>query len=117
MRSGRRVAPAGEIEHRAGFGVVVSFDPSANPDFHVIVRSHGPKINGLVNEMTHTVGGGCEGDDVEGEIPDAPGECGDVLVTSPMQSASSISAWTLAPSGLLPPWPVPPREVHGEEQV
>ncbi len=95
MRSERRVAPVGEIEHGSGKATftgrlnvgdgpdigppgVVSFDPSANPDFHVIVRSHGPKINGLVNEMTHTVGGGYEGDDVEGEIPDAPGECGDV---------------------------------------
>lgn len=57
---------------------VVAYDPGAYPDFHIIVRSHGPKIPGQVAAQTHTVGGGCDGDDVEGEIPDAEGECSDV---------------------------------------
>lgn len=56
---------------------VVSYDPE-NPDFHVIVRSHGPKIKGMVSEQTHSVEGGCDVEVPAGETPDASGECGDV---------------------------------------
>lgn len=65
---------------------VVAYDPSESPDFHVVIRSHGPKRPGMVSEQILTFNGGC---DVEvgpppGQsgpqfsIPDEPGECGDI---------------------------------------
>ena len=56
-----------------------------DPEYHVVIRSHGPAIPGEVSEQIQTFAGGC---DVEvgpapeqmGDfpVPSAPGECGDV---------------------------------------
>ena len=73
-------------------------DNTINPDFllplygglldarkaevHVVLRSHGPKVPGIVNEQIGSYGGGC--DDFYGfppftEVPDEVGECGDIM--------------------------------------
>ena len=46
-------------------------------EFHVFVRSHGPAIEGLEDEMIRTFDGGCDPrlQLQVGEWPDAPGEC------------------------------------------
>jgi len=48
-------------------------------EVHLVLRSHGPAIPGMVNEQISTVGGGC---DVElgifVAIPEEVGECGDI---------------------------------------
>ncbi len=60
----------------------------AGPDneFHVVIRSHGPKIPGMVSDQIHTLDGGCVPPDVgpspeepgDFPVPALPGECGDV---------------------------------------
>jgi hypothetical protein len=65
---------------------VMPYEPSDYPDFHVVIRSHGPKIPGEVSEQILTFEGGCDvevgpppgqsGKDFS--IPDEPGECGDI---------------------------------------
>jgi len=57
---------------------VVPYDPSPDPDFHIIIRSHGPKLPGQVAEQTHSVGGGCLVELPPGQLPVNDGECGDV---------------------------------------
>ena len=61
------------------------YEAGANNEFHVVIRSHGPKIPGMISDQIHSVGGGCEvevGPEPEepGDfpIPALPGECGDV---------------------------------------
>lgn len=57
-----------------------------NPDYHVVIRSHGPAIAEELNEQILSFFGGCEtnigpppGQGGPGwPIPDDPGECGDV---------------------------------------
>jgi hypothetical protein len=65
----------------------VAYDP-VSPDFHIVIRSHGPKVPSEMPGQIHSVDGGCVDqdlstsllvDDVPGdEIPDAVGECGDL---------------------------------------
>ncbi len=60
----------------------------AGPDneFHVVIRSHGPMIPGMVSDQVHTLDGGCVPPDVgpnpeeigDFPVPALPGECGDV---------------------------------------
>ena len=64
---------------------VTAFEAGLDNEFHVVVRSHGPQIDGLVHEQLTTFGGGCEigvGPKPEqiGDfpVPSAPGECGNV---------------------------------------
>ena len=50
-------------------------------EVHVVLRSHGPAVPGIVNEQINSYGGGC--DDISSfdpftEIPDEVGECGDI---------------------------------------
>lgn len=61
----------------------------AGPDneFHIVVRSHGPKVPGEVADQIHSFLGGCEvevgpapGEVGDFPVPSAPGECGDVQV-------------------------------------
>lgn len=59
---------------------VVPYTPGPYPDYHIIIRSHGPKLPGQVAAQTHTVDGGCA-TEVAGEIPDDEGECGDVQLS------------------------------------
>jgi hypothetical protein len=65
------------------------YEAGDNNEFHVVIRSHGPKIAGEVGEQIHTWGGGCEPDKQVGPPPENPenkdfpvpaaeGECGDV---------------------------------------
>jgi hypothetical protein len=53
---------------------VVAYDP-VSPDFHIIVRSHGPMVPSEMPAQIDSVGGGCVVDDV---FPVEVGECGDV---------------------------------------
>lgn len=61
------------------------YQAGENNEFHVVIRSHGPKITGEVGEQIHTFGGGCTTEvgpapEQQGDfpVPAAPGECGDV---------------------------------------
>ena len=63
------------------------YEAGDNNEFHVVIRSHGPKIAGDVGEQIHTFNGGCttevgpppeNPDDLDFPVPAAPGECGDV---------------------------------------
>jgi hypothetical protein len=56
-----------------------------DPEYHVVIRSHGPTIAGEVSAQIHSFGGGCSvevGPAPEQvgafPVPSAPGECGDV---------------------------------------
>lgn len=61
------------------------YEAGPNNEFHIVIRSHGPRITGEVHEQLTTFGGGCEvnvgpGPEEQGDfpVPTAPGECGDV---------------------------------------
>jgi hypothetical protein len=61
------------------------YEAGDNNEFHVVIRSHGPKIAGEVGAQIHTFNGGCTtevGPPPEGvgdfPTPEFPGECGDV---------------------------------------
>jgi hypothetical protein len=63
------------------------YEAGDNNEFHVVIRSHGPKIAGEVGEQIHTYIGGCMTEvgpppenplDLDFPVPAAPGECGDV---------------------------------------
>jgi hypothetical protein len=62
-----------------------SYQPGSNNEFHVVIRSHGPKIRGHVRDQLSTYGGGCETNvgpfpEQVGDfpVPAAAGECGDI---------------------------------------
>lgn len=49
-------------------------------EIHAVLRSHGPKIPGQVNEQINSYEGGCVVNfDPFTEIPDEVGECGDII--------------------------------------
>ncbi|MGM0458521.1 MAG: hypothetical protein ACQERO_04185, partial [Bacteroidota bacterium] len=49
-------------------------------EIHAVLRSHGPKVPGLVNEQINSYKGGCEVNfPAFTEIPDEVGECGDII--------------------------------------
>lgn len=52
---------------------------AATAEVHLVVRSHGPAIEGQVDDQIGSFGGGCTSLLVPPDAPDAPGECGDVL--------------------------------------
>lgn len=63
------------------------YDAGADNEFHLVIRSHGPKIAGEVGEQITTFGGGCVTEvgpppDTPGDfpVPSSPGECGDIQV-------------------------------------
>jgi len=65
--------------------VFAAYEAGPNNEFHVVIRSHGPKIPGLVYEQLHTATGGCEtfvgpAPEQIGDfpVPAAEGECGDI---------------------------------------
>jgi hypothetical protein len=47
-------------------------------EIHVVVRSHGPIIPELVDEMRSSFAGGCEDFLEAGTVPEEPGECADL---------------------------------------
>ena len=62
------------------------YEAGDNNEFHIVIRSHGPKIAGEVGAQISTINGGCDFPDV-GPVPEQPGdfptpefegECGDV---------------------------------------
>lgn len=62
-----------------------AYEAGPNNEFHVVIKSHGPTIAGLVHDQLSTYGGGCEvgvgprpeeGGDFP--VPSAPGECGEI---------------------------------------
>lgn len=49
-------------------------------EIHAVLRSHGPKVSGLVGEQINSYEGGCVTNFAPFiEIPDEPGECGDII--------------------------------------
>lgn len=57
-------------------------DNTFSAEVHMIIRSHGPAIPGLIDEQIRVFTGGCSVDfDPFTEIPDEEGECGDVEVS------------------------------------
>jgi hypothetical protein len=61
------------------------YEAGANNEFHIVIRSHGPRIPGEVHDQLTTFGGGCETNvgpfpEQIGDfpVPAAPGECGDI---------------------------------------
>ncbi len=61
------------------------YEAGRDNEFHVVIRSHGPRIPGQVHDQLSTYGGGCEINvgprpEQKGDfpVPAAPGECGDV---------------------------------------
>jgi hypothetical protein len=68
-----------------GFAAYVAGE---NNEFHVVIRSHGPQIEGQVDLQLSTFGGGCDKDKEVGPqppgtpgdfpVPSAEGECGDI---------------------------------------
>jgi hypothetical protein len=62
-----------------------AYEAGEDNEFHVVIRSHGPKIPGEVGEQIHSFNGGCDtqvGPPPEAPgnwpVPVEPGECGDV---------------------------------------
>jgi len=62
-----------------------TYEAGSNNEFHVIIRSHGPRIPGQVHDQLTTFGGGCEVNvgplpEQLGDfpVPAASGECGDI---------------------------------------
>ena len=85
----------GHLENGAGADYVGSpppppfafapYDPGPNNEFHLVIKSHGPRIPGLVHDQLTTYGGGCEvnvgpfpGQVGDFPVPSAPGECGEI---------------------------------------
>ena len=61
------------------------FKAGENNEFHIVIKSHGPKIPGLVRQQLNSFGGGCEVSvgplpEQVGDfpVPQAPGECGEI---------------------------------------
>jgi hypothetical protein len=70
-----------------GSRVPGAYEAGENNEFHVVIRSHGPKIPGEVSEQIHEFNGGCDSqvgpppenpNDLDFPVPQDPGECGDV---------------------------------------
>lgn len=62
-----------------------AYEAGSNNEFHVVIRSHGPKITGEVSSQLHSYIGGCEVNvgpfpEQQGDfpVPAAAGECGDI---------------------------------------
>lgn len=52
-----------------------------NDEVHLVVRSHGPRIPGQVDEQILTAGGGCTSELPVGTMPADPGECATVQLS------------------------------------
>jgi hypothetical protein len=52
---------------------------AAGAEIHLVVRSHGPAIDGRTDVQTTSYGGGCETDLLPPAVADAEGECVDLL--------------------------------------
>lgn len=60
-------------------GAPIGLLDAQTAEIHPVLRSHGPAIPGLVNEQISSYLGGCEVFfDVFTEVPELPGECGDI---------------------------------------
>ena len=61
-----------------GLPLVGGLQNARTSEVHLVLRSHGPKLPGLVNEQISSYLGGCSIFLLPfSEIPDEPGECGD----------------------------------------
>lgn len=66
-----------------------AYEAGPNNEFHVVIKSHGPMIGGLVHAQLTSFGGGCEvgvgplPEEVgDFPVPSAPGECGEIQLYS-----------------------------------
>lgn len=50
----------------------------AGAEVHPVVRSHGPRISGMVAEQRSTCAGGCTNFLGAGEVANEPGDCSDL---------------------------------------
>ncbi len=69
---------ADEIGPEVIFGEGALLKDVAGAEIHLVVRSHGPAIEGLVDVQTTSYGGGCETMLNPPEVPDAEGECAEL---------------------------------------
>ena len=69
---------AGEAGRDVLFGEGAVLKDPRGAEIHLVARSHGPAIPGLVDEQTGSYAGGCEEFLVPPEIPDGEGECADI---------------------------------------
>jgi len=64
---------------------LAAYEAGPDNEFHVVIKSHGPMIEGLVHDQLSSYGGGCEvnvgpspGQVGDFPVPAAPGECGEI---------------------------------------
>lgn len=66
-----------------------AYEAGPDNEFHVVIKSHGPMIEGIVRDQLTSFGGGCEvgvgplPEEVgDFPVPAAPGECGEIQLYS-----------------------------------
>ncbi|MDH3697658.1 MAG: hypothetical protein OER83_03675 [Flavobacteriaceae bacterium] len=72
---------SGSIRELFGLGVPIGLLDAESAEVHLVLRSHGPAIPGMVNEQISSYEGGCTDPFAFPpftEVPDAVGECGDI---------------------------------------
>ena len=73
---------SGSIHELFGLPNFGGIQNAKTAEIHAVIRSHGPKIPGLVNEQINSYEGGCTVNfPAFTEIPDEPGECGDIIAS------------------------------------
>ncbi len=69
----------GSINHLFGLPSYGGMHDAQTAEVHLVLRSHGPKIPGQVNEQITTYGGGCTTEiPAFTTVPMQPGECSDI---------------------------------------
>ena len=70
---------SGSIASLFGLPAAEGLIDAETAEVHLIVRSHGPKIPGQVDDQINSFNGGCSGDDLAGgAVPVNVGECSDI---------------------------------------
>ncbi len=70
---------AGTRDVEVVFGDGAILDDASSAEVHLVARSHGPKVPGLIREQVGSFAGGCEVFLNPPSVPAAAGECADVL--------------------------------------
>ena len=71
---------SGSIHELFGLPNFGGLQDAHRAEIHAVLRSHGPKIPGQVNEQINSYEGGCVVNFAPfSEVPDEPGECGDII--------------------------------------
>lgn len=73
---------SGSVHELFGLPNFGGLQDAKTAEIHAVIRSHGPKIPGLTNEQINSYEGGCSVNfPAFTEIPDEPGECGDIIAS------------------------------------